>query len=302
MSGSAELAALYAAIEESAGLLDIDCPRARIWPILTAYEDAVPRAMIAFRVATDARHEGELDCRISLPNDIDPYAVALSKGLLTATGEPLGTLLADIREHGPIDSYGIDFGVTGGFKKIWAFFPEGDFQSLARLSGIPSMPHGVAANMDFFTRYGLADRVGLIGIDYHHKTVNVYFGELPDACLTPAAVLSMHHDIGLPEPSERMIRFCGQSFGIYTTLSWESPRIERISFSVMTTDPMALPARLGPRIERFVNGVPYGVNAPRMVHAAMTSAGEEYYKLQTYYRWRPHRVNLTSADSATDSA
>ncbi|MFI9581852.1 aromatic prenyltransferase [Streptomyces sp. NPDC052236] len=303
MSENAELASLYSAIEESAGLLDIACSRARVWPILTAYGDAVPRAMIAFRVATDARHEKEFDCRISLPKDIDPYSRALSEGLITETGHPVGALLSDIQERCPIDSYGIDFGVVGGFKKIWVFFPEDDLQKLASLVGIPSMPRSLEENAGFFARHGLEDRVGLIGIDYHARTVNVYFGDLPGACLEPKSILSMHRDIGLPDPSEQMLKFCEQAFGIYTTLSWDSPKIKRISFSVITPDPMALPARLGPKIEQFVRSVPYGADDPKMVHAAVTSTGEEYYKLQSYYRWRPRKVNLmSSVDSAKDPA
>ena len=30
-----------------------------------------------------------------------------------------------------------------------------------------------------FTRYGLHDRVSLVGIDYPHKTLNLYFGAAP---------------------------------------------------------------------------------------------------------------------------
>jgi hypothetical protein len=49
---------------------------------------------------------------------------------------------------------------------------------------------------------------------------------------------------------------------------------------------------------------PYAPDDPKMVYAAMTSAGEEYCKLQVYYRFRSRsRLNLmVSADSATDPA
>jgi hypothetical protein len=71
-------------------------------------------------------------------------------------------------------------------------------------------------------------------------------------------------------------------------LSWDSPKIERISFGAKAQDPMALPVRLGSKIEHFVKNVPYGLDDPKLIYAAMTSTGEEYYKLQTYYRWQPH--------------
>ncbi|MBO0880919.1 MAG: hypothetical protein J2P17_11370, partial [Mycobacterium sp.] len=93
MSGTAELEGLYSALAESARLVDVACSRDKVWPILTAY-DVVRQDIIAFRVATDARHEGEFDFRFSQPADVDPYALALAEGLTTKTDHPVGTLLA----------------------------------------------------------------------------------------------------------------------------------------------------------------------------------------------------------------
>lgn len=293
MSGTAESTGIYAAIEESARVLGVHCSRDKVWPILSAYEDALPQAVIAFRVATDARHAGDLNCHIlSLPKDVNPYAVALSKGLIAATDHPVGALLSDVQKRCPIDSYGFDFGLVGGFQKTWSFFPGDDLQRLSKLADIPSMPHSLAEHFGFFADRGLDDRVSLIGVDYPHRTANVYFGELPAECLEPKAILSMHREIGLPDPSERMLKLGRQAFGIYATLSWDSSKIERISFSVMTSDPLALPVQLDPKIEQFARCVPYGAGGPTIVYAAMSSTGEEYYKIQSYYRWRPRVLKL----------
>jgi hypothetical protein len=286
MSGTAELEGLYSALEESAQLVDVACSRDNVWPILTAY-DVVRQDIIAFRVATDTRHEGEFDFRFSQPKDVDPYALALSEGLTTKTGHPVGALLSEVQERCAIDSYGADCGVVGGFKKVWAFFPEDGFQGMSTFVDIPSMPRSLAENVSFFARHGLGDGMDLIGIDYHNKTVNVYFPEPPDECLEPKNVRSMHREIGLPDPSEQMLKFCEQSFGLYTTLSWDSPRIERISFGVMIQDGMAVPAQLDPKIEQFMKSVRYDLDSPKLVYAVMSSTGEEYYKLQSYYRWTP---------------
>ncbi|HEY0640308.1 MAG TPA: aromatic prenyltransferase [Pseudonocardiaceae bacterium] len=299
MSGTAELEDLYSAIEESARLLDVACSRETVWPVLAAYGDAVPEAVICFRVATDARHSGELNCHLMmLPPDVDPYAHAVSEGLVAGTGHPVGALLSDIRDRCPVAGYGIDFGVVGGFQKAWSIFPADAMQDLPTLAGLPSMPRSLAGNLGFFTDRRVQDRVSLVGIDYARRTANVYFGELPAGCLEPEAVVSMHREIGLPDPSDRMLEFGRQAFGFYVTLSWDSPRIERISFSVMTPDPLALPVQLDPTIEHFLKSVPYGTDGPKIVYAAMTSAGEEYYKLQSYYQWRSqilHFMQLAKA-------
>lgn len=306
MSENADVASLYSAIEESARLLDVACSRDEVWPILSAYGDAIGHAVVAFRVATGARHKGELDCRFTTLPDVDPYALALSKGFTAKTDHPVGALLSDIDGRCPVDSYGIDFGVVGGFKKIWVFFPPDDLQALSKLADIPSMPRGLAENVGFFSRHGLDDRANLVGIDYHHRTVNVYVGEPPAECLEPAAITSMLRDVGMPDPSEQMRRLSQRAFGVYATLSWDSSKIERITFAVMTPDPTTLPVRLDPRIERFVKGAPYAADAVdagdrKFVYAVSAAPDGEYYKLQSYYQWRPRILNrMRLAESAAE--
>jgi len=303
MSENADLASLYSAIEESARLLDVACSPEKVWPILTAYGDAIGHAVVAFRVATGSRHKGELDCRFTTQPDVDPYALALSNGFTAETDHPVGALLSDLDRRCPVDSYGIDFGVVGGFKKIWAFFPPDDLQGLSTLAELPSMPRGLAENVGFFARHGLDDRANLVGIDYHHRTVNVYVGEPPAESLTPQAVMSMLRDIGMPAPSDQMLKLSQQAFGVYATLSWDSAQIERLTFAVMTPDPTTLPVRLEPKIEKFVKSAPYAIDTTevtdrKFVYAVSSAPDGEYYKLQSYYQWRPRildRMRLSNA-------
>ncbi|KWV31812.1 MULTISPECIES: aromatic prenyltransferase [Micromonospora] len=292
MSEPAESAQLYSAIEESARLLEVPCSRERVWPILSAYADSLPKAVIALRVATGARYRGDLDWRFTVGSDVDPYAVALSNGLTEKTDHPVGTLLAEISERCPIASYGIDFGVAGGFKKIYLFFPPDGMQSLSTLAELPSMPRSLADNVDLFARRGLGDKVNTFGIDYRHRTVNVYFGGLPDECLEPAGVLSMTRELGLPDPGEQMLRLGRQAFGIYASLGWESSAVERFCFAVMASDSSSLPVPLEPEIEQFLKGLPNNAADSRFVYyAGVSSTGEENYKVQSYYNWQPRMLD-----------
>jgi hypothetical protein len=300
MSGTDGLAGLYSAIEEAAELLDAPCSHEKVWPILTAYGDALPQAVIAFRMANGSRNEGELDCRFTmLPKDVDPYALALEHGFVPKTDHPVGALLADIHAQFPIDCCGIDFGVVGGFKKTWSFFPPDNLQKLSELAEIPSMPRSLAANLDYFARYGLDEKASLIGIDYRNKTLNIYFGDPPAAIFERENIKAMLSEIGMPEPSEEMLGLGEVSFGIYVTLSWDSPRIERICFAVMTTDLLGLPVPVDPKIQQFAREYPCAAAERRFVYAVTVSPKGEYNKLQSYYQWRPLMLNLMLlADSA----
>jgi hypothetical protein len=283
---------LYSVIEESARLLEVPCSREKVLPILSVYGDALAQAVIAFRVATGARYAGELDCRFTVPRDVDPYALAVSNGFTARTDHPVGALLSDIRERCPIDSYGIDFGVVGGFKKIWLVLPRGDLQGVSKLAGIPSMPRSLGENVGFFARHSLGDTAGLLGIDYRNRTVNVYFGEQPAECFEPETIRSMLREVEQVDPSEQMLRLGQQAFGIYVTLNWDSPKLERICFAVATSDPTELPVRLDPNIERFVRHVQRSEAGQRFVFAVASSPDGEYCKLQSYYRWRPEVLDI----------
>ena len=283
---------LYSVVEESARLLEVPCSREKVLPVLDVYGDGLAQAVVAFRMGTGARHAGDLDCRFTVAPGVDPYELAVSHGLTARTDHPVGRLLSDIRDHCPVDGYGIDFGVVGGFKKIWLVLPRGDLQGIPKLAGIPSMPRALGESIDFFARHGLGDTAGLLGIDYRNRTVNVYFGEQPPGCFEPEAIRAMLREVEQAEPSDQMLRLGQKAFGIYVTLSWDSPKLERICFAVATADPTELPVRIDPKVERFVRHVRNSQDNPKFVYAVASQPDGEYYKLQSYYRWRPEVLDI----------
>jgi hypothetical protein len=100
----------------------------------------------------------------------------------------------------------------------------------------------------------------------------------------------MLRELGLPEPSERMLGLGRQAFGLYITLSWDSPGIERFCFGVTTTDLSSLPVPIDPQLEKFAQCVPYGGAGRKFVYGVAATAEGEYYKLETHYKWNPGTV------------
>jgi hypothetical protein len=293
MSGAAKVEEVYSAMEKSARLVDVPCSRDRVWPILSAYADGIAETtLVVFAMAAGERHSGDLDYNFTVPAVRDPYAVALSNGFTAETDHPVGALLSDIRERCPVQVFGVECGVVSGFKKTYVFFPLDDLQGLPKLVDIPSMPRALAEHASTFARYGLDDKVSIIGIDYVHRTMNVYFGRFPPEYVEPENVLSLLREIGLPAPSGQMLEFVRKLFSIYPTFSWDSSKIERICFSIVTQDATALPARIEPEIGRFASGAPYSYAGDRiLVYGATLSPGEEYYKLGCYYQKPPELFN-----------
>src|SRR5215472_5725573 len=203
MTSSSELERLYSAVEVAARLLGLTCSRAKVWPILRAYEPAFVHAAVAFRITTSARRGGELSFRyVRHSVDLDPYSVALSEGFALESGHPVDRLLLDIQDLCPIGYYGADFEISSGFEKVWPFFPNDRPQAPDELAAIPSMPRAVAQNADYLARHGL-DEVRFLAIDYRRRTVNLYFN--PDGNFRSEVIASMLRELSLPVPDDEML-------------------------------------------------------------------------------------------------
>jgi hypothetical protein len=285
----------YSAIEESARLIGAPCSRDQVWPILTAFEGALPEAGLVVSLSTGEHAQGEFDYTITVPIAFgDPYAAARSSGLVPETDHPSASLLAEVQARAAVSEHLIDAGVSSGFSKIYASFPF-DRQPVPKLAEIGSMPPAVAQNVDLFARHHLND-VAMIGIDYRHKTVNLYFAQLPDEYREARNILSLHREIGLPEPGGKWLEFAQKSFRVYVTLSWDSPEIKRICFAhppVRNWTPKAYPVPIEPKIENFIKNSRRFYDGQTVVIAAVKWTPEgEYLNLGPYCRFSPLMRNM----------
>ncbi|MGW0885810.1 aromatic prenyltransferase [Streptomyces sp. NPDC002671] len=290
---------LYSVIEESARLVDAPFSRDKVWPVLSAYRDGFGASGVIFSLQAGEKVE-ELEYTVQVsPGIEDPYACALSNGFATETDHPVSTLLSEIQALISGGEYYIDCGIVGGFKKIYANFPHST-QKVSKLAELPSMPRAVAENADFFARYGLDDVV-LIGVDYKNRTMNLYFQLPPGTAgnLEPKTVLSMLRETKMHEPDEKMLAYAAKSYRVYTTLSWDSSDIHRISFGPRPRRDMdlsSLPARLEPRLEEFMRATPHKYAGDLInASAAKWSHDNEFLDLAAYYQISPMHLEALKA-------
>ncbi|MEU8954662.1 aromatic prenyltransferase [Streptomyces sp. NPDC048518] len=302
MSETTDLNELYSIIEKTAQVVDVTSSREKVWPILNAYKEFVGNSVISFRASTGSSAE-DLDCRFTmLPKGFDPYARALEHDLTPKTDHPVGSLLKEVHENLPITSCGVDFGVAGGFTKTWSFPSAQNLVKVDDLAKLPSIPEGVAANLDFFKKWGIADMVSTVGIDYSKRTMNLYFGggvgdRVPAEVFEEKGVRAILGELGLAEPSAELLRFCERSFVIYVTLSWDSPEINRFTYSVMTPEPLGLPIDLAPTFDRLIRNAPYDTTGRNYVYGIASTPKGEYHKIASYYQWQKRVENLLRSDS-----
>lgn len=289
MSAAAGLDNLYSAIEESARLLEVPCVRENVWPVLAAYGPELADAAVVLSVSTGRQ---EFDYTVQVPPGIeDPYAHALANGLVQPTDHPVGRLFPDVLATVSGSDYFFDCGVVGGFQKLYASFPR-TMRKVSDLAGLPSMPPAVAAHADYFARHGLDD-VAVIGVDYKRGTMNLYF-QLPTGTagdLAAEAVAAMLRESGMPEPDPRLLEFARGSYRVYTTFSWDSPGIERISFAPKPRrgmDMSIIEGRMEPLVQEFLAKAPYAYDGERItISVPKWTAGGGHLNVGTYYQVSP---------------
>lgn len=304
MSGANDVERVYSAMEEAAGLLGVPVARDKIWPVLTAYQDALADAVVVFSMA-GGRRSTELDFSISVPTvHGDPFTTALERGLTEKTNHPVDNLLAELRDGFPIGMYAIDGMVTTGFKKTYASFPTNEPQPLTALLDVPSMPESARANAELFARYGL-DKVQMVSVDYPKRQVNLYFSELDSDRLQPEQVKSMARETGLVEPTDMGLDFASGSFAVYPTLGYDSDIVDRVTYAVISVDPTLAPTKSEPeysQISTYATSAPYAYAGENrtLVYGVTLTSKEEYYKLGSYYQITDLQRKLVKAFEALD--
>ncbi|SEN15540.1 aromatic prenyltransferase [Actinacidiphila rubida] len=288
MSANLGIEEAYSAVEEASGLLGVPCSREGLWPVLSAFTPFEGGFIFS---ATAGERGGDLDLTIQVPAGItDPYAHAVSHGLVPGTDHPVASLLPDLRKACSVDECLIDVGVSGGFNKVYAHFPH-DVQRISRLARLPSMPGALAGNADYFDRHGL-EHVAMVAIDYRSHTTNLYV-PTPGG-LAPDTIRSLVRGLGLPEPEPELVESARATFRVYFTLGWDSPAIRRISFA----RPLDLPLIRArePEFTRFMTGTPYTYDGDRFsISIVKWSPEGVWFNGGSYYRFGPLQVELFRA-------
>ncbi|WP_052770317.1 aromatic prenyltransferase [Streptomyces sp. CNQ-509] len=299
LADKTEVEEVYSALEESARLVGAVCVRDKAWPVLDAFGAVVGEDLVVLGVQSGKRNAAELDFSFRVPGEIgNPYPYALEKGFVGETDHPVGTLLSDVGARFPVQEYYVDAGVVGGFKKLYAHFPLA-LQPLAALTDIPSMPEAVAENAGLFARYGL-DKVAMVGVNYRANTMNLYFQFAPDNRPEPGALASMLREMGMPEPTEAVLRYVSAAMRANITLGWDSAHIFRVALAPPPSagfEPAEIPAPMEPHMERFVREAPFAYEGERVNLIAVKWVPEEQFvEANSYYQLSPMLKKLTRGD------
>lgn len=280
-----DLALMADDIEKAAKIAEVGCNKELVNKILKVYEEQFshPQVAVSFRTTTKSVEKRSLDVRyVDVWTSHDPYAMAIENGLIAKTGHPVDDLLYEINSNFPIMGYGVDFGALNGFAKIWMRIPTHLPVPLERLQSISSFPASLKNYIHLLSKYSM-DRIIMVGIDYVNKSTNIYFVKRYYGDLSPEIVTKLISELGFSVPSNELIEECANALFFYCTFTWDSPRIERLSFHRVAHDQSQVPVHLHPFLEKYSLNAPILGDKRKFMYTVALSPKGNYIKLESDY-------------------
>lgn len=248
---------------------------------LNTYPDFFTETVVSFRTTTKPKEERDLSVRyLAFDRPHDPYQTAVREGFLNEVGHPVEQVVPALRARFPAMGYGSDFTVKYGFEKIWILFLTGPLP-LKEVLTLSCLPQSIQTYADFFEANDL-NLSALFGINYKQKAFNLYFENKGPGWLYPEKVARILGELGFNVPSQEILEINSRAATFYFTFTWDSPRVERISFGLPAFSPSEVP-HLHELLDRLTVQAPIRFGQRQFVYNTTYTRGQDYYKMDVDY-------------------
>ncbi|WP_157514023.1 aromatic prenyltransferase [Nocardia concava] len=266
-------------LQEFARLAEAPYEAAAVDPVLDALEELWTTSILGVRTTTHPVPRRRLNVRLmNSGSGADPVTTLREAGLLEFTGHPMEQLLTEIPAAVPV-LFGVDVGVAQGVEKVWMMFPEPI--SVQRVLAFPGIPDAARTHAPHLNRYG--GEIAIMALDFASRTMNLYSQVFAPGLLTATDITTILADLEFAPPTDEELSLLRQTFNLYRTFSWTSPRMQRICFPVRH-QPATFPTHLDPVLARFVSAAPYaGTGSQTFTFYTAYGPTDRYYKIQAEY-------------------
>ncbi|MFI1916286.1 aromatic prenyltransferase [Nocardia sp. NPDC020380] len=273
-------------LREFARLAEAEYDAGVVDPVLEALEGLWVNSVIGVRTTTHPVPQRQMNVRLmNSGRGVDPVTTLREAGLLEFSGHPMERVLTDVSAAVPV-MFGVDVGVARGVEKIWLMFPE--LISVERILGFTGIPDAARAHAAHLDRYG--GEIAIMALDFANRTMNLYSQVFAPGRLTAADITTILAELDFVAATEQELALLGQTFNLYRTFSWTSPRMQRICFPVRH-QAASFPKHLDPVLDRFVSGAPFAGSGPRgFTFYTAYGHDDRYYKVQAEYTSAPNAV------------
>ena len=268
----------YHNTRQMAELVNAGYNAAAFEPALKAFEACFCTSPASYRTTSHPPEQRNLSVRyFGFGCDLNPYETAVAKGLITPNGHPIETLYDEAISTYPNPGHGVDLGTRNGLEKIWVL-PYG-YTPTEDAVQLPSLPEAARQHLGFFQKYGL-DHLIVLGIDYLHKTINLYFTTPPEA-ERREKLLQMAQELGFTVGDE--VETFPQLISVYFTFSWDSPKCVRMSAVTPLLTKDEFPFQYYPEARRYFENPPVLTEEPIAGFLPAYTANGNYFKIDMDY-------------------
>lgn len=242
---------------------------------------AYMKAPISFRSTTKGKQN--LSYRfVNLFLKYDPYRMIVGNELIEDRGHKIHKFIQEIQSKERIQGYGMDFGASTGFEKIWVYFPFNIRQNIKHFAMLNHAPQSLEYNLNFFQRYNLNEYY-IAGFDFIKNSMNIYFMTNRIQKFGNKMIRDMLTDLGMTYWTEHMIELCTKAVIVYFTVTWDSLKIERVCFGVTEENLEKIPYELSPFIKDYVDATSSISDNPKYIYGLTFGRNMNYTKIENDY-------------------
>ncbi|KAK1974762.1 prenyltransferase-like protein [Colletotrichum cereale] len=240
-------------VESFCSILNAPFSSSTTQAVLRAYSTCINTGALGWRVTTK---DSTLNYRLFQNKSADTIAIAIKANFIKPS--PLTDLVQSwtMCFDGEVQQW-CDFDTLKGLVKTWVFL--GQTRNMEDVLDVHFVPNSIRRHAGEFRRCGL-DRVRTLAVDWHSKTVNIYWRVPGPLTQTQADVLlglAGCQPMGQAEVEE-ISRFSSAkdgSFAFAVTLGFESGEIERAGFYATKLSRGNLPG-ISDRLKIFLEKAP----------------------------------------------
>jgi 4-hydroxyphenylpyruvate 3-dimethylallyltransferase len=220
--------------------------------ILDTFDEQFKIGAVVFR--TSNQPGAGLDYRSFMRGKTDVMGPALREGFITKE-DPLTELVESWGGlYGGAPEASVDFSASKGLAKVWLWF--GAIRPVDEILAPTFVPEGIRRHGPTFKRLGLTD-VQHIAVDYHKRSINLYFGhygETPREQIVELSKLSNSGPISETwfKQMDQYLSKDGYPFSVTMGLDGE---ISRVCFYALSDMPFDA-RKVDPKVEKFWDTAP----------------------------------------------
>jgi aromatic prenyltransferase len=284
---SFDLSVLFSDLARFAEIAEVPFNSEAMRTVIDLFADVYSKETIAVRTTTHPKGKRDVNFRYMAPETPhDPFERLRKADLLTLEGHPIEKVIPEVTSRFPV-WWALDVAVTHGFEKIWLFFEKSvPFEDILTLS---SLPASVRNYRKHFSTFAAGHVVNIIGLDFQNKSLNIYPAPFIPGTYTPARIAAVLTDLGFDVPSEEELGLVSRTLWFYYTFRWDSPTVQRISFTVYTPAE-GYPIHWHPLCKRFVEQAPFRAERQMFIYSPTYSRTGNYLKIEADYQGRLEQI------------